>query len=158
MRLLPLKAILIVLSISSISFADFISGTFYNPGIKIGYQFGPRGGFIVGFENSLTAAATFSFLFLGAVGGIEYNINKGKFIEYWEFESGFGLGGIALGGEWNYGYHGSFRIFTGAIGYISYKRIFDARINELALIGKYPCPIVTVEDHGSYIFGKRTSD
>lgn len=118
-------AVLLILTASSLSFADFMSGTFYSPGIKIGYQFGKRGGVVIGFENSLIAAATFYRFFTGAVGGIEFNVTKRKFIGYWEIEGGVGFGGIALGGEWNYGYHGSFRIFTGAFGYLSYKYIYS---------------------------------
>ena len=152
------KVILFALLMCATSSADFMHCAFINPGAKIGYQFGKTGGFIFGVETSVTYAVSQAFAFTGIVGGLELNVNQMEFIKYWEIEFGATLFGIAFGGEWNKGYHGSFRAFTGAMGFISYKHLFNTDVNEVALIGKYPYYLYTVQDHGTYLNGKRIGD
>ena len=127
-----------------------MNGVFFNPGLKIGYQFGKNGGFIVGFESSVTYAATQLYVYSGLVGGVEFNFKRRRFIEYSEVEGGAAIFGLALGGEWNNGYHGSFRIFSGALGFVSYKHLFKTDIHEIGFIGKRPVNIYTKMDHGEY--------
>ncbi len=134
----------------SLSSADLISGVYYNPGLKLGVQFGKTTDFLLGFENSITAAMLYGMPFCGLVGGIAFNFKRKKFIEYLEIEGGFIPLGIAFGGEWNDGYHGSFRVFSGALGYLSYKHLFKTSIHEISLIGKHPYGLYEVTDHGVY--------
>jgi hypothetical protein len=137
----------------SLSLADFMHGTFYNPGIKIGYRFGKNGGFTIGTEHSLTYAV--SVFYTGVVGGIEFNVKQRKLIEYWEIEGGAALFGVAFGGEWNQGHHGTIRLFSGTIGFFSFKHIFAIEIDEIAFVGKYPFEVYAEYDHGTYRWGKR---
>jgi hypothetical protein len=150
------KAVLIMLICSPVAFSDLLCGVYYNPGLKIGVQFGKHTDFIIGFENSITGALYYGTPFAGLVGGIEFNVNSGEFIKYWEIEGGMAIFGLALGGEWNNGYHGSIRAFGGAGLWFSCKHLFKTRINEISLIGKYPYPFYQVMDHGTFIFGKET--
>jgi hypothetical protein len=140
---------------ASLAMADFMSGIFINPGVKIGYQIGNNGGFIIGIENSVTIAVTSYYGYTGVVGGIELNVSKMKLIEYWEIEGGLALLGIALGGEWNCGYSGSFRVFSGCVGFYSHKYLFKTKMHENAFVGKYPLEMSAVYDHGTYRWGKR---
>jgi hypothetical protein len=151
---LPLLFIMINL-FATLTMADFMSGAFINPGVKIGYQFGRNGGLIIGIENSVTYAVSMFYAYTGLVGGIELNVKKRKFIEYWEIEGGLALVGIAFGGEWNHGYYGSFRIFSGALGFISYKHLLNTKTHEIAFVGKYPYEMFAEYDHGTYRWGKR---
>jgi hypothetical protein len=146
----------IVMLVASTAFADLIKGIYYNPGLKIGVQFGEKVNFLIGFENSITAALYYGWPYGGLVGGIAFNINQGTFIKYWEIEAGFVPLGIALGGEWNNGYHSSFRIFGGALVYISYKHLLKTKIHEIDLVGKIPVGLYQVMDHGIFVFGKET--
>lgn len=145
--------ILLLVCISFVS-ADLMYGAYYNPGLKLGIQFGKKTSFIVGFENSLTLARTYGMPFFGLVGGIAYNFNQKNFLEYWEIEGGFTPLGMAFGGEWNNGYHASIRFFGGALGYISYKHLLRTKRHEISLIGKIPLGFYEVMDHGVYIFGR----
>jgi len=148
------RVCLLLLIICSTSFADLIAGAYYSPGIKIGYQFGRFGGFTIGFENSIVGAFFYGMPYAGIVGGVGVNVNQKEFIGYWEIESGFTPLGIALGGEWYKGYHGSIRVFGGTLAFISYKHLFRTHINEFSLIGKVPLPVYEVMDHGTYLFGR----
>src|SRR5690606_24051083 len=47
------NSIIIFISLPS---ADLISGVFYNPGLKLGIQFGKTADLLLGFENSITAS------------------------------------------------------------------------------------------------------
>jgi hypothetical protein len=148
------KTILLSLLLWSCPLADLIYGAYYSPGIKIGFQLGKNGGTILAFENSLTGAFFLGTPFAGIVGGIGIDINRSKFIGYWEIEAGFTPLGIALGGQWNSGYYHSIRVFGGAMAFLSYKHLFKSNMNEIALVGKLPYGFYEVMDHGTYIFGK----
>jgi hypothetical protein len=150
------KAVVLILLISSCAFGDFLQGFFVNPGFKVGYQFGSRPGFVIGFETSVTYAYSQMYVYTGVVGGIELNINQMQLNKYWEAEFGLGPLGMAFGGEWNIDYFGSWRIFAGAMGFVSYKHLFNSRIHEIAVIGKKPYYLWYEADHGTYLFGKRT--
>jgi hypothetical protein len=158
MRFKFLKIGIICLSLASFSSADLVMGVFYNPGIKIGVQFGKKTDIVIGFENSVVGTMFYGYPIIGLVGGIEFDVNRLKFIEYWELEGGLSVLGIALGGEWNNAYYHSIRVFGGPGIYLSYKHLFKADINEIGLVGKRPCELYVEMDHGTYVFGKRVGD
>jgi hypothetical protein len=154
MRRAVQKSVILLLILCSYSLADLIYGVYYNPGLKFGYQFGKKGGFIITFENSVVGAVLYGTPFAGIVGGAGINLTQRKFIGYWEAEAGFGPVGVAFGGQWYQGYSSSIRVFGGAALFLSYKYLFSNKIHEIALVGKGPLEIYTVMDHGTYLFGK----
>jgi hypothetical protein len=73
------------------------SGFFISPGIKLGYDFGKRGGFVLGFEAS--AGRFFNLVGLvGIVGGFSHCFNRYHLNNYYfEVESGTFLCGGSFG-------------------------------------------------------------
>jgi len=115
MNSILVKAVMLLSLFYSLICSDLISGVYCNPGLKLGVQFGRKPEFILGFENSITAALYYGWPYAGIVGGIEFNFGQRKIVEYWEVEFGFTPVGVAFGGEWNRGYHSSIRIFGGGV-------------------------------------------
>jgi hypothetical protein len=152
---------LTVILIASAVSADLLHLVSFNPGFKIGYEFGKKSGFIVGIESSVTYSSPYYYLISpwgGIVGGIQWNFNNRRFMEYWEIEGGWFLAGIAWGGEWDEKYYTRFRIFGGFLGYLSYKVRINGKANEFSLVGKVPYDIYAEQDYGTYLLGKKISE
>jgi hypothetical protein len=143
------------------SSADLLRLVSFNPGLKIGYEFGSRHGFLIGFESSLTYSRPYFYLtrpWGGIVGGIQFNVHDKHFLPYWEIEGGYFVLGMAFGGEWDQQYFSRYRVFGGLVGYLSYKKRINDTNREIALVGKYPYFIYEESDHGTYLWGKETGD
>ncbi len=119
---------------------------YFNPGIKLGYQFGKNGGFIYGFEVSLTTYGPNGGL-VGFVSNIDFC--KGNTKLHFGLQAST-LVGIEIGPTVYFEdkniYYG---ITTAAFGYIfilpyyEFSYIFDKdiTINQLGIFGKLPIPI-----------------
>jgi hypothetical protein len=121
---------------------------FFNPGIKIGYNFGKLHGFVLGIESSLGLSSwdindNSTWSFAGIVCGYSHCFRKGNnnFI-YLEGEYGkVGLGGGSLGLLFNPEMNCCnpyLRVFIGMIGYFSFRYTIGQLPNELSIVGKLP--------------------
>jgi len=120
---------------------------FFNPGIKIGYNFGKYHGFVIGTESSFGMSfwkePRDNWTFAGIVVGYSYCFRKdfNRNI-YLEFEGGnVGFGGGSLGVLFNTEksvINPYLRIFIGGIGYLSLRYPIGELPTELSLIGKLP--------------------
>ena len=112
-------------------YAEINPTVFINPGIKIGYQFGAKEGFVFGPEFSVGYFAGNGGF--GPVVGMVFGSNIVRFEPYAEFEIGTPMVGYSLGISPNEFYQ---RIWFGFIGYASYK--FHSHKKEISIIPKLP--------------------
>jgi hypothetical protein len=138
------------LFIAIITFHSNISaeeGLFFNPGIKIGYNFGKHNGFVLGAEMS--TGITFwkgdidYWRFTGFVVGYSHCFsNEFRNYTYVEFEGGdVYLGGGSIGLLVNIdksNINPYFRLFIGQIGYLSFRYPIGELPIEFSLVGKLP--------------------
>ena len=122
---------------------------FLNPGLKIGYDFGKKGGFFIGFEASAGVAS--EFMLAGVVVGFQSNFKQQAVVKYVEGEIGTAVLGLSLGRQWADYEKPKFRarLWGGAFGYLSLK-VAPTSINpfELGLVGKLP--LLLLADEGLY--------
>jgi hypothetical protein len=130
-----------------------INGNFIpyiSPGLKVGWQFGKRGGAIAGIE--LSGGVLIAEKFIGGiVYGFQRNLNIKRNISYFEGQIGTPLFGIAVGRDYYHrkshggavsdeSYEFRTRIFVGCMGYLTFKKSFGWAY-ELGLVGKVPIPL-----------------
>ena len=154
MNSILVKAVMLLSLFYSLICSDLISSVYCNPGLKLGVQFGRKPEFILGFENSITAALYYGWPYAGIVGGIEFNFGQRKIVEYWEVEFGFTRLELPLVVSGIEVITARFEFWRGLV-FLSYKHLINTHINELSFIGKYPYGFYQRMDHGTYLFDKR---
>lgn len=124
---------------------------YLNPGIKLGYQFGENGGFVYGFEVSVTTYTKSSF----PLPGIVFNIDrcKGKTKVHLGAQTSLMLG-IELGptlyldnDNKYWGVTSTLFGFVFAMPYYEYTYLFDTNnLHQIGLLGKVPIPVKYGDD------------
>lgn len=129
-----------------------------NPGVKLGYQFGENGGFVYGFEVSLTN--TFiqrfnsqlvpgTYLSYGILFNIDYCKNNTKIhcgVQFSSLPLGFDIGPTFYikDNKSSSGYSVCLFSFIGVLPYYEYTRIFDEQNTSFSQTGvfmKLPLPL-----------------
>jgi hypothetical protein len=136
---------LAIIAFHSYIFAD--QGAFFNPGIKIGYNFGKHNGFVLGIESSIGMSfwdrERDNWRFAGVVAGYSHCFNDFfKNYTYVEIEGGYvysggGSIGILVNTD-NSKLNPYLRLFIGEIGYLSFRYPIGELPIELSLVGKLP--------------------
>lgn len=119
---------------------------YLNPGVKLGYQFGENGGFVYGFEVSVTTYTKSSF----PLPGVVFNIDrcKGKTKIHLGAQTSLMLG-MELGptlyidnDKQYWGVSTTIFGFVFAIPYYEYTYLFDTNnLHQIGLFGKVPIPV-----------------
>jgi len=109
------------------AYGDF----FYNPGIKVGWEFGKNGGLVIGFEGSVgQILGSTGDPFYGLVIGSQYSVFKKSYKSYIELETGYLIIGLATGYELNHSKHIAnsmrYRVFIPVWGFSDADTIFGS--------------------------------
>ncbi|MDB5032913.1 MAG: hypothetical protein JWQ98_154 [Chlorobi bacterium] len=123
---------------------------FVNPGVKLGYTFGDKGGFTVGGEISVTTLPVNASYFLGGLVGLDYCFGAHRTKAHLGLEAGALGVGVDVGPSWVSQVGKSdmgitISPFIGLVLYPYYSTTLMFHgddIHELGLWGKWPIPVV----------------
>ena len=126
-----------------------------NPGIKVGYEFGEKAGFILSVDCGISRLYLY-ILSAGANTGLQYAFGTNTWSPYIDVTLGLFFVNISLGGQLDvYDYGSEFKPYykysLGYFEYISYKQSFSSFWKEFSLNLAYPFVIETLDSNTNIV-------